>query len=320
MKKTFNKLIQFLLFTFSLVFLAGCDEEPSVKPVNPPTPSLPQDTVYFAAKGTTKEISVPTGFGWREYLCEASWVVDITPAGYGSTISFTLQPNESTTERTAQIIVSVDEIAKRTVLIWQYGKNAIMPTSAPYSIGDIYFENGAAGIVYKVTNDGKHGMIVSLTDTVCNWAKRYQETGCTDLSNGVNNMNAIKQIENWQSLYPPFKWCDEWNVGGVTGWYFPAIGEMRDLYAGFSGLSKYMGVNVDADILYRTARNKFNRTLLFCDGDEIKQSYYYVSSSEHNETNGYYDNSRVWYIELLLGISHNGDKFGFGRIRAVRAF
>jgi hypothetical protein len=281
------------------------------------------DTVYIASKGEVREINVSTGIlGYTDFLWDESWV-DIESLNHWDTeIVVTLQPNSSATERTSLITVTTKGEVRTKILIWQYGKRTLTPTSAPYSIGDIYFENGIAGVVYKVTNNGMNGMIVALTGTYCEWATKYEETGATDLYNGVNNMNAVKQIENWQSYYPPFVWCESLNTGGVTGWYIPSINEMADLYAGFSGLSKWPGgADADAPTKYKAARKKFNETILLYDGDRIEEKYQYFCSTAHKTNAG-----TAWFFDFGYGVSSDDPQKDFtnkmwrSRFRAVRPF
>ena len=51
-----------------------------------------------------------------------------------------------------------------------------------YRIGDIVQVGGELGVVFSVTTDGKHGKILSLVGTDCDWwaAKRW----CSQLGNG----------------------------------------------------------------------------------------------------------------------------------------
>ncbi len=63
-----------------------------------------------------------------------------------------------------------------------------------YRIGDIVQVGGELGVVFSVTTDGKHGKILSLVRTECDWwaAKRW----CSQLGNGwklptENELHAI---------------------------------------------------------------------------------------------------------------------------------
>ena len=102
-------------------------------------------------------------------------------------------------------------------------------TSAPYKVGDYYNDGKKEGVVFEVTADGKHGKIVSMTqsDRGIRWASDAYEQkrliGADSKSDGAYNMAKVKSISGWQSKYPAFKWCAD--LG--DGWYLPAIDELE---------------------------------------------------------------------------------------------
>lgn len=77
----------------------------------------------------------------------------------------------------------------------------------------------------------------------------------------MNNTDVIKQLTDWESRYPAFKWCDDLNRNGVSGWYLPSINELKELYAGFCGLDEYPGYEAEASVRYGEARYNFEATL-----------------------------------------------------------
>lgn len=103
------------------------------------------------------------------------------------------------------------------------------PTPAKtYKVGDYYDDGTKQGVVFEVTADGKHGKIVSLTEssdglewTVTSEGERL--IGADDMHNGSNNMAKVKQIAGWREKYPAFAWCAD--LG--EGWYLPAIEELK---------------------------------------------------------------------------------------------
>ena len=100
-----------------------------------------------------------------------------------------------------------------------------------YKVGDYYDDGVKQGVVFEVTPDGKHGKIVSLTESSeeLQWTSDDNEQerliGSDDASNGANNMAKVKQIPGWREKYPAFAWCAD--LG--EGWYLPAIKEMEKL-------------------------------------------------------------------------------------------
>ena len=102
-----------------------------------------------------------------------------------------------------------------------------------YAVGDYYNKAGVTGIVYKISDNGKNGMIISM-DQLENevWQNEpFSETQATDTKNGKNNFNTIKNGGFDLNDFPSFKWCNDKNKGGITGWYLPARDEAADIAA-----------------------------------------------------------------------------------------
>ena len=101
-------------------------------------------------------------------------------------------------------------------------------TNGVYEIGDYYNRNGIEGIVFKISNGGTHGTIVSLDEGHELWSTEYIFTGANDWNNGLTNTNLIVSNHSLNN-YPAFQWCNNKNTNGITGWYLPSITELRDL-------------------------------------------------------------------------------------------
>ena len=142
-----------------------------------------------------------------------------------------------------------------------------VPTAKTYKVGDYYDDGKKQGVVFWVDASGEHGKIVSLMEsrTELQWASVKSEykrlIGADDEENGANNMAKVRQIPDWQSKYPAFKWCA--NLG--EGWYLPAIEELK-LFT-----------------LDNTVRNAINQTLVTKGGTKIPDIdtlHWYWSSTE----------------------------------------
>lgn len=99
-----------------------------------------------------------------------------------------------------------------------------------YAIGDMYDVAGVKGQVYKITDGGKHGMIISLDNAMLRWCTDINATNIQNLDDGVANMNKVKSSFDINN-FPAFKWCDDKNTDGITGWYLPAINEVVEMHA-----------------------------------------------------------------------------------------
>jgi hypothetical protein len=101
-----------------------------------------------------------------------------------------------------------------------------------YVVGNYYNKDGIKGIVYKLNAGDTSGMILSMDETTASWAKDIAiEKIQTDATNGEDGMENMKKIKTLDiDNYPAFKWCDNKNKDGITGWYLPATRELDEIY------------------------------------------------------------------------------------------
>jgi len=102
--------------------------------------------------------------------------------------------------------------------------------SKVWQVGDYYNVNGKEGVVFWVDETGKHGKIVSMTESEqLAYSYNFEELlGASSGSHGDINMSVYKTISAQKSsAYPAFKWCE--NLG--EGWYLPAKKEI-DIFLG----------------------------------------------------------------------------------------
>lgn len=148
-----------------------------------------------------------------------------------------------------------------------------------YAVGDYYDFNGVKGVVCKVTEDGLHGMVVSLDEVMIPWSvfrkPDLRTVGAVDRTEGRVNMEIVARYiaENGLSWddFPAFKWCREQG----EGWYLPAIDEVLAIGNNFNG-----GTRMHYD---RQARNRFNDALKEHGGKRMDRLVYYFSSTEQDE-------------------------------------
>ena len=169
-----------------------------------------------------------------------------------------------------------------------------------YKVGDYYNVNGKQGVVFWVDETGQHGKIVSLTESILQWASDETEQkrliGAYDENNGANNMAKVKQILDWEPKYPAFKWCAD--LG--EGWYLPAIEELK-IFA-----------------LDKSVHDAVNKTLA-TKGVElanIGDSRWYWSSTESVSTGHFC----AWRVGMNGGYTGIDDKYDTNYVRAVSAF
>ena len=167
-----------------------------------------------------------------------------------------------------------------------------------YKVGDYYDDGKKQGVVFEVTADGKHGKIVSLTESKrLQWSSDKIEQkrliGADDKHNGANNMSKVQKIVGWRERYPAFAWCAD--LG--EGWYLPAIEELKKF------------------TLDDAVHDAVNSTLAV-KGKELKNKddwEWYWSSTE-------YDDSCAWYVLMDVGSTYDCGKYNDLYVRAVSAF
>ncbi len=101
-------------------------------------------------------------------------------------------------------------------------------TNGVYQIGDYYNRNGIEGIVFRISNGGTHGSIVSLDEGLKAWSINRIITGADNWNDGLANTNLI--VSNYDlNNYPAFQWCNNKNTNGITGWYLPSVTEIEQI-------------------------------------------------------------------------------------------
>ncbi|MBR7183251.1 MAG: DUF1566 domain-containing protein, partial [Alistipes sp.] len=178
-------------------------------------------------------------------------------------------------------------------------------TSAPYKVGDYYNDGIKEGVVFKVSADGKHGKIVSMTQSGKKllWSSdKYEQDrliGANSKTDGAYNMQIVKKIAGWQTKYPAFKWCAD--LG--EGWYLPAIEELKTF------------------TLNDSIHDAVNRTLVAKGGTRLYnggEAWWYLSSTEDNSKE-FRNKFCVWGVSVSGSTGHYY-KRGNPYVRAVSAF
>lgn len=188
---------------------------------------------------------------------------------------------EGYTSKTQSIIVAEGKSSSLNIELREGAKT--------YKVGDLYDDGQKRGVVFAVSDDGRHGKIVSLqVSKTLLWASTTYEQerliGASDKYDGAKNMAVVKQIADWRAKYPAFAWCAD--LG--EGWYLPAIEELKVIYS---------------------VKSKIKDTLAN-NGTAIKNWHW--SSTEYNEI-------CAWDVSMYDGYTGNFKGSDF-YVRAVSAF
>lgn len=167
-----------------------------------------------------------------------------------------------------------------------------------YKVGDYYDDGTKKGVVFYVTDDGKHGKIVSLDQAKKQWCTEERcdkiiAVGALSTDNGKANTNKVMARSDSKE-YPAFSWC---RAKGKD-WYLPAIDELELL------------------LLNDSVRNVVNSTLAEYGADGLwDENAWYWSSSE-------YVNEKTFarLVSMYSGSIRIGNKYSSNSVRAVSAF
>lgn len=152
-----------------------------------------------------------------------------------------------------------------------------------YKPGDWYDVDGVQGVVFQATEDGQHGLLMSVDQIMIRWSEfrkpDYRLTGANDRADGSVNMEKIAAYItangfSWDD-YPAFKWCREKG----EGWYLPAIDELLALGHAYNG-----GTRSRID---RKVRTEFNEALKTHGGQRLDRLCFYYSSTEADEKSAF---------------------------------
>ena len=173
------------------------------------------------------------------------------------------------------------------------------PELVVYAVGDYYEQGSVKGVIYKVADDGRSGMLLALEEGDCAWAWTMNLTGANSATDGAFNLSQISSIADWKDNYPMFKWCAE--LG--SGWYVPSSKELYELYVAFNGK---MGNN------NTTMQKLFNGYITKCGGTPLSRIAY-RSSTEMAEYFAY-------MVDFASGKTYDEYKSYRCRVRAVQPF
>ena len=171
--------------------------------------------------------------------------------------------------------------------------------------------NGVRGIVCCLSEDGRHGLVVSLDQIYLPWSgfrkPDLRTVGTTNRSDGRENMKIVEEYIAANGLswddFPAFKWCREKG----EGWYLPAIDELLNIGHNYNGGSR--AVN------NRRAHKAFNGALQEAGGKRMDRLVYYFSSTELDEKSAYTSHMNIeppYVVEI--------PKYNKFLVRAVHAF
>ncbi len=167
----------------------------------------------------------------------------------------------------------------------------VVATEKTYQVGDYYDRNGIRGVVFEVSDGGRHGKVLSMDRGQTCWCTSSQydkniTTGASSEWNGKSNTDKILSRSD-RDEYRAFMWCR--NKG--SNWYLPSKEEVLTMYRN---------------------KDKINATLSKQGGTTLDGWYW--SSTEYSGWN-------AWNVYMTNGNTDNPNKNNVEYyVRAAAAF
>ena len=156
-----------------------------------------------------------------------------------------------------------------------------------YSVDDFYDDGTKQGVVFEVSEDGKHGKIVSLDEKVFEWGGHIKTlVGADSPTDGRLNTDIVMQRNDY-AAHLVFRWCREQG----EEWYLPSKEELMAIYY---------------------VKDLVNKTLAQYSYKEISDSEYWSSTEA--------DKYRAWSVNMYNGYTNSSSKYNYYYVRAVSAF
>ena len=203
---------------------------------------------------------------------------------------------EESDVKLSDVLIPAVAVAKAGVELYKSWKQT--HSAKRYNVGDYYDDGTKQGVVFEVSDGGRHGKIVSLMESseMLRWAIESvyrNKIGTQSPTNGADNMKKVQTISGWRDKYPAFRWCAD--LG--EGWYLPAIEELDTI---LRDESVYEAVNATLEARGATQ---------LPDVGEL----YWSSTECHNEF-------CAWSVTMGSGYTDDYGKYNSLCVRAVSAF
>lgn len=216
-----------------------------------------KEAAALAGEAHTVTLSCDEGVA-LDAIQERDFRVAIAPGSHDLTIRIRSTDGRVKIEKTAETLVC--EAGTEQVVTLELQTPVEDFTSAPYKVGDYYFDGEAEGVIVEIDPTGSKGKIIALHDAAeeLAWGPGDIITYAHDEQYGVPNMATIAALDETYAAYPAFRACADMG----EGWYLPAQHEIQNI---------------------RKILDAVNPTLGWRGGNEIEVESIYWSSSEADQ-------------------------------------
>ncbi|MCL2561904.1 MAG: BACON domain-containing protein [Rikenellaceae bacterium] len=189
--------------------------------------SVSTNDVVLDATGNPQVIAVQSSNAIWRIDSDADWL-NIERDEQGN-VAISAFSNSRRTPRTTRIFISAKERFER-ITITQEG--SLREVGEPYPNAE-----NPMGVIYMLTDGGKHGLAISLDEVSVGWGPANEENpGARSVVDGKANTRAIIEAHgsssDFATRYPAFAWVHGLNSGDINGgWYIPSFWEFMQMTA-----------------------------------------------------------------------------------------
>ncbi|MDR1719419.1 MAG: BACON domain-containing protein [Dysgonamonadaceae bacterium] len=183
------------------------------------------DEITLDAAGHEQHFTVTTDEAIWRVVCDATWpMIERDSLG---TVTVSAADNPSRAVRTAKLYIAAGDQFQR-INLSQEGSLRVLGDPYPDAANPV-------GIIYKVSDGGQHGMVISLDQAQCTWGLATATQGAGDFRDGSANTRSVvsahKDDATFSTDFPAFFWVYQKNNGNADGeWYIPSYFELLEFY------------------------------------------------------------------------------------------
>jgi hypothetical protein len=198
------------------------------------TLTVSSNAVTLDAAGRPQRLVVRASGPTWEIFSEETWPVIERDS---LDVIITAASNPTRSPRSARLYIAAGNRFER-VVVTQEGSHHVFGEPYPDARNPV-------GIIYKVTDGGEHGLVLSLdqlSGTPWSTGETAHETGFSDGKLNTRNIIAAHAGDpGFATAYPAFAWVHEKNGGDLDGpWYIPSFWETFEMYNFLVGNAAYV--------------------------------------------------------------------------------
>lgn len=218
----------FILLAVVAVLFTACEpnrgfDEPNSgnqteKPVDKIT--VTPSTITTESEAGDYEVMINSSCSWGAYSLD-NWIKVKTTTGTANTKSLQFSVTRNTLKDSRKGVIFIeneDQSITKEIHVIQ--------SALEYKIGDIVSVKGIKGVVFYTDETITKLISIAESDEGLWWSNEFVATGALSDYNGAENMEKIKALDNWETIYPAFRWCSD--LG--EGWFLPAKNELVDVF------------------------------------------------------------------------------------------